>query len=280
MRVTSAPRLIINADDFGEPKFTESIRRAFDDRVITSATALLNRAGAPAKVQQAIRKGQSVGLHFNVTAGKPLAPPKRVASIVDNDGLFLGKEPIREKLARGEVDPDDLALECMTQLDVFLDAAGSPPSHVDGHHHVHVRPQVARAVAPVISRAGVHRIRMPLEAPEFFEHIPNARRTWALDLQRDAQESCDIYAGWGLRWPDFMGFGISLDDCQIDRVIHRLEGLQQGVTEWMVHLAVPGVIPAQDPAAAREREWITLHSEPLWQAIRDRGITLGDFESV
>ena len=36
------------------------------------------------------------------------------------------------------------------------------PSHVDGHNHIHVIPQIAEIISPIMSEYGIYLTRLPM----------------------------------------------------------------------------------------------------------------------
>ena len=88
--MTPARALIVNADDYG---LTAGVSRGILDAhrrgIVTSTTLLVNRPVDPALIDQLKASGMGVGLHMNLTLGPPVAPAKRVGSLVDGEGKFI-----------------------------------------------------------------------------------------------------------------------------------------------------------------------------------------------
>ncbi len=82
-----ARNLIVNADDYG---LTAGVSRGILDShrrgIVTSTTLLVNRPVDPALIDALKASGMGVGLHMNLTLGPPVAPAKRVASLLDGEG--------------------------------------------------------------------------------------------------------------------------------------------------------------------------------------------------
>lgn len=55
---------------------------------------------------------------------------------------------------------DEVEAEIGRQIDVFCDAFGAAPSHVDGHQHVHVLPGVRDALFSALARRGLRGLPM------------------------------------------------------------------------------------------------------------------------
>jgi len=160
-------RLIVNADDFG---LTAGINRAIIEAhargIVTSTTVMANMP----RFEEAARLAREhpslgVGLHFNITQGRPVALPARVPSLTGGGGEFLGSGAalVRRALSGG-VRPEEVALELRAQLDKCL-AAGLRLTHVDSHQHALGLPRVFDALLRTLPGYGIRALRLPREHP-------------------------------------------------------------------------------------------------------------------
>lgn len=135
----SGPRyLIVNADDFGmSGGVTEGIIQAWRYGVVTSTSALINLPGASERIARAHERHPKlpIGLHLNVTLGKPVLMPKDVPSLVDKDGSFYDRFQIFEHLHT--ISLDELRAELVAQADLLL-STGVVFDHIDYHQHLMV----------------------------------------------------------------------------------------------------------------------------------------------
>ncbi len=135
-------KLILNADDFGlSESVNNGIVECFKSGVVTSTTIMMNQAGV-AHAVQLYQQGliPEVGLHFTVTAGKPLSPPFNVASLIDENGYFLDRQTLMTK----EVSEEEVYLELNTQYQAAINA-GLTINHIDSHHFAGVYPPLKKA---------------------------------------------------------------------------------------------------------------------------------------
>ena len=131
--MTPARRLIVNADDYGlTAGVSRGILDAHRDGIVTSTTLLVNRPVDPALIDALKASGLGVGLHLNLTLGPPVAPAKRVPSLVDGEGRFVRDAREAAKRARA----DEARIELGMQIDEFRRIMGRFPTHLDSHHHV------------------------------------------------------------------------------------------------------------------------------------------------
>jgi len=249
--VTPARTLIVNADDFG---LTAGVSRGILDAgargIVTSTTALVNRAIDPELIDRLDASGLGVGLHLNLTLGAPVSDPRRVPSLVDAEGRFV--RDAREAAARA--DKDQARIELGNQIDAFRSLFGRFPTHLDSHHHVGRHEPILELVLD-FARA----IKVPVRAQDA-EVRAAARRL-------------------KLRTPDhFLGESGPEPYWSAERVLEHLAALEAGVTELMTH---PGYFD-EDLAYSRygvqrETELAGL-TDPRARALVDReGIRLAHF---
>ncbi|MGE0129738.1 MAG: carbohydrate deacetylase [Blastocatellales bacterium] len=158
-------RLIVNADDFG---LTAGVNRAIIEAhtrgIITSATLMANMPAFDDAVRLAKdHPSLGVGLHFNITQGRPVADPSRLGGLLDERGEFLGTSAaIVPRLIAGRLRIEEVVIELRAQLEKAL-CAGIKLTHVDSHKHTHALPKVCRAIARTINDYGVNAMRLPRE---------------------------------------------------------------------------------------------------------------------
>jgi predicted glycoside hydrolase/deacetylase ChbG (UPF0249 family) len=198
-------RLIVNADDFGlAPGVSAGILAAHRHGIVTSTTLLATVAIDAESVRALLDSGLGVGLHVNLTLGRPLSGGR---SLVDGDGRFV--RDARHAAARANA--VDVEREVAAQIEKFESIAKRPPTHLDTHHHVGLLVPVAEVVIDAARRLGV-----PVRSQN------SEARTRA----RSA----------GLRTPDHF-FGESGPGAywSLSRTLAHLRELPSGVSEFMTH---------------------------------------------
>src|SRR5262249_45702875 len=142
-------RLIVNADDFGlAPGVSAGILAAHRHGIVSSTT-LLATATIDAESVRALRNsGLGVGLHINLTLGRPLSGGR---SLVDSDGRFV--RDARHAAARASA--GDVEREVAAQIEKFDSLVKRRPTHLDTHHHVGLLAPVAEVVLDAARRLGL-----------------------------------------------------------------------------------------------------------------------------
>jgi predicted glycoside hydrolase/deacetylase ChbG (UPF0249 family) len=155
--------LIVNADDFGASDgVNRGIIEACEHGIVTSTSLMVTGPTAPGAVELARRHPElSIGLHWDLDS------PKARRSLDLGDAAA-----VRAELAR--------------QLEAFSTLVGRTPTHLDSHHHVHRRPEVA----PIAGELAAP-LRVPLRGDGRVEFVGGFYGQWEYgitDLHRISPE--------------------------------------------------------------------------------------------
>lgn len=154
-------QLIINADDFGLCLgVNKGIAEAHSTGVLTSATLMANMPAAEQAVEIARKLTKlGVGVHLNLTDGKPLLRNDNVNRLLDEDGSFVLKPwklaiiSLLNNKARAAIEAEFTA-----QIQWVIDR-GIKPTHLDSHKHIHSFPPIFKIVCRLAKRFGIPAIR-------------------------------------------------------------------------------------------------------------------------
>jgi predicted glycoside hydrolase/deacetylase ChbG (UPF0249 family) len=141
----------------------------------TSAIVSLDRWPQDAPALAEARGHIAVGLHVNLTLGRPLGP---MPSLADRGHLPKLRSLVLRALAR-RIDVAEVAAEVERQIDRFMRVLGFPPDHVDGHQHVHTLPWVREGFLTAL------KTRFPVGGP--LVRNPVASRTGSLTFAAQAK---------------------------------------------------------------------------------------------
>lgn len=267
------------ADDYGlSYGVSAGILEALDAGRLTAVSALVTGSLWPAMGLKLARRGRDadIGLHFNLTLGRPLSSMPDFAP----NGAFPPLSTIVRMAFRRRLPMDEIRAEIDRQFDRFEAVMDRPPDHVDGHQHVHVLPGIRSALLDAMAARklggrtwvrdagdGVHRILV---------RGANARKALSAlslggGLRREARqrgfEVNDGFAG-------FSNFHPSFDYAKIFQSYLRAPGARHLI---MCH---PGHVDEElrrlDPVTiTREQELAFLLSSRLPQMLEKRGLRLG-----
>ena len=140
--------LIINADDFGlSPGTNEAIIACYLAGSVSSTTLMVNMTATEEATRLARgNRGLGVGLHFNLTCGRPLSPPDHIKSLVDSDGIFYERSVAEKKALSRQFNSDEIFIELSAQWNHMV-SSGLIPTHLDSHQHIHTFPIAFDVVA-------------------------------------------------------------------------------------------------------------------------------------
>jgi predicted glycoside hydrolase/deacetylase ChbG (UPF0249 family) len=277
-------RLIVTADDFGLcPSVSRAILEAHRQGIVTSASILANAPGFEEAASLAREApGLAVGVHLNLTRGRPVSRPAEVPSLVREDGAFArGARGLTLALARGRLALQDVRQEWAAQI-ARARAAGIVPTHLDAEQHVHLLPPLFRVVVGLAQAEGILAVRAGAEE-ELLARLAPANPQWykaaiVAVLGRRARRRAALA---GLRVPDrLLGIvdGGRLDGPRLERLLARLA---EGLTELIAHPGSEGAELREVAgshgaysAPAREAELRALTAPGLRPALASRGIDL------
>lgn len=188
-------RLIVHADDFGETdEITEGICQAIEAGAVTSTSIMANMPGTEAALPRvaALSERASFGVHLNFCEGRPLTAGP---SLVDENGQLHAKRALFLRALRGQLAPTELEAEITAQI-ARIHEAGVRISHVDGHKHLHQLPIVRSAVARVLPRFGIERVRVTR-----LKHLGAARKPATLVREALAWQADRTFRRARLRSP-------------------------------------------------------------------------------
>jgi len=155
-------QVIVNADDFGlDAATSKAIAESFANHWINQTTLMVNMPYADEAVKMAKQLGfaDRIGLHFNITEGKPLTEEMANSCFVGDDGNFNdmtnGK---RFMLPYDSATQHALEKEIEAQIDKYL-SYQLPLMHCDSHHHIHMRIPITRTLLPKLKNQGFRTIR-------------------------------------------------------------------------------------------------------------------------
>lgn len=153
-------RVVVNADDFGmSAVVNRAIILAFDRRLISSTTIMANMPGFEEACELVHQYGleHRVGLHLNVTSGRPLTAEIALCrTFCDDNGYWLRPRRI---FTLGKREGELLEAEIAAQV-LACEQRGITPTHWDSHHHMHGELAISPIVIRMAKRLGVPRIRL------------------------------------------------------------------------------------------------------------------------
>jgi len=285
--------LIVNADDFGMATgVTDAIIDCHKKGIITSTTLMVNmpdveRAAELAKPLEKL----GVGIHLNLTEGRPLTDPALLPDLVDENGKFFPNRIQSKNLWFGQHVRKQVLTEYRAQIKRAFDL-GVEPTHCDSHHGSHRMPVARSALIEAVQSLAVPRVRYQL-GYDWLGKRPtlSQRRNWAISRTRNLHRilahrlNRELYRRADVRTNDQkLDFRclIGAPDDPKQAFFAALEALPEGVTEFVFHPAYPDSAIKEKPSTTEIRRIDTLLAadEAVRQRITELGIPLGSFADL
>jgi predicted glycoside hydrolase/deacetylase ChbG (UPF0249 family) len=279
---------VVNADDFGLcPEVNAGIVQGHSDGIITSTSVMTNMPYF--QEVQALRQDHpdlGIGLHVCLSEGEPVSPVDRVRSLIDENGQFLSRPVLFDRLSKGKVELDEVALELEAQLQALEDQ-GVHPDHWNSHQYVHLHPRLLGVLKRVLSPRKVPCMRTHTRAYVSGDGWVTGGSKLKFYSQLPTRLAKDIYfqfEAWrsrrqGFRLPDaqLTRFPFSAPyDVLTDNATH---GVPQGTYEWICHPATERR-PTDKEIIDRPGELALLTRPGLKHDIESAGIRLATFSEA
>ena len=181
------PRVVLHADDLGLNRaVNEGVFQGLRQGLLTSASLLANAPHAAealaewkvllheqtagllpsAELRRQLhdpRQPFDLGIHLNLTQGRPLIGSRYPAELLDRAGRFPGPFALFGRL-RGASTPlaAQIEAELCRQVEFMLDH-GRKPTHLNGHQYVEMMPALAPVVPRIVEKYAIPAVRAPVE---------------------------------------------------------------------------------------------------------------------
>jgi predicted glycoside hydrolase/deacetylase ChbG (UPF0249 family) len=215
--------LIINADDWGRSVAeTDAALRCYKEKRITSVSAMVFMEDSERAAELAKENELDVGLHLNFS--EPFTGKNHPAKLGEYHGRTI-RYLMGNKYAQLVYNPllrKEFAYSYDAQAAEFVRLLGRPPSHIDGHHHMHL---CANMLLGKIIPAGM-KIRRN------FSFWPG-EKSW---LNRTYRALADRWLARRYRLPDYF---FDLTQCMREKKLDRVAALaKSNNVELMTHPVV------------------------------------------
>jgi chitin disaccharide deacetylase len=202
----SARHVVFHADDLGlNQSVTDGILRGFTHGLLTSASLLANAPDAvralvlwkqllldqasnnlpSGRLRRVLGDPQrpfDLGIHLNLTQGRPLTGDRYPAILLDKEGCFPGVFTVFYRIGRHWPRVRGAVWnELCSQMEVLL-VHGLRPTHLNGHQYVEIIPAVAEIIPQLLHRYAIPVVRAAVEPSLFQTALLHERsaRNWLL----------------------------------------------------------------------------------------------------
>ncbi len=243
-------KLIVNADGFG---FTfgnnKGILETLEVGIVRSISTNVNFP-AVEEIHKVVENypSVSIGIHLDLTAGKPVSKPADIPSLLGKNGEFYPPSEFGKRLLLRQIKKDEIEHELSAQVEKLLDMQ-IKITHWDSHQNQHLNPGFFYPAVKVAKKYGIERMRAHRHYLLTIE--PNQKmmvlKYYLKHLDRLIVHSFERYLNWvarrrGMRMADRM-----ISPGRIDKLrkFHRetwenlFRTLPKGVSEFYCHPGYP-----------------------------------------
>ncbi len=155
-------RVIINGDDFGLTQgINKAIERLHHRGRLNSTSLLVNTTWSEEAIEFALGSPElRLGIHLNLSTGRPLSSAKSAATLVRRNGHFYEMPVFLSRLLANLIKIDEVEIELRAQIEKALNR-GLKPQHLDSHMHFHAIPILAELVNDLAKSYGIATVRNP-----------------------------------------------------------------------------------------------------------------------
>ena len=126
-------KILIRADDLGYSEAVNyGIEKSIKDGLIRSLGVMVNMLATKHGVNLIKDCNIALGVHTNICAERPLTDPKRIPSLVDEEGYFKSSKVYRSA-KEDFVVFEEVIIEIEAQYKRFLELFGRQPDYFEGH---------------------------------------------------------------------------------------------------------------------------------------------------
>lgn len=247
-------KLIINADDFGLTRgCNQGIIKALKEGFVTDTTVMINMEAGLEAINIAKDSGiKSIGLHLNLTCGKPVLAAEKVRSLINQEGSLYK----RESSMYASINLKEAEAELWAQVEKFF-ATGMTLNHIDSHHHVHRHEGLAEIFIDIAKKLNV-------------------------PLRQTGEAMREKIAAHGVKTTDSIALEFYDQGVSMDNLCKILDNYDNGALEIMTHPAIVDdeLLRISSYSKPRLKELEILTSKALKEYINDRKIELISFEKL
>jgi len=152
-------KLIINADGFGfTPGVNKGIMESIERGLVSSISCVVNFPYIK-EISKIVKNYShlSIGIHLNLSVGKPVSNKKEIPSLVSSSSEFYGEE-FTKRLLIGKIKFKDIIKELEAQVNL-LEQLVPYISHFDGHQNKHLYPSFFLAAISVGKKHNIKKMR-------------------------------------------------------------------------------------------------------------------------
>lgn len=206
----------INADDYGwDETCSRAILESFKLGWLTTTTACVNGSFFDEAIEmiKQTKYENMVGIHFNLTEGRPVSEEIRSVGRIVKNGEFYGF-PSRQ-IPLKHSDKTAVYMELQAQLDKYM-AMQLDVNHIDSHHFIHN----SISIFPIVKRLAIENRISNVRQFRNVGHISLLRKLVKGHYNRILKRNILLYSDYFGSVEDYMGFLGGKEDDIFEIMVH------------------------------------------------------------
>ena len=280
--------IIITADDYGMSKsVNKAIKELVTIRTITSMNVMTNMEYYHdfSSIRK-INPDLSIGIHWTLTAGRPVSDKKDVPSLVDDKGNFYSYPEFRKRYRQHLIIDDDIIKELKEQYKIFYALSGIP-DYWNTHQNVHVDFKIFQLFVKLASEFHIPKMRshQRLYVPSSNKGKSSMPITWRMiepvkskildNWQSKAHEA-------GIGSPDGLIVCLNpMDNDNLQYTFHNIQWGKKKCGEYVIHPATSCDSPFFGRIGAqRIKEYKMFSDKRVLETLAKNDINLTYYQSI
>lgn len=270
-------QLIVTADDFGYSRqVNKAIIKCFKGGVVTATSFFVNTKYFDESIKLLKQNTNlDLGIHVNLTEFKPLTKAK---TLIGKDGNFIVKNKWFNDY-HNQANKKEIENEIEAQILKAFSSGLNNISHIDGHNHIHIFPNVVDVVVQLAKKYGIKYIRIPYDI-EYTKYIHQKHEKTSIFSKFSRIAKTKIIKSKIKTTDAFYGM-LNLYDMDFDKLSMILKSIKNGTSELMVH---PAYVDENGDdfhqSKQREIEIKLLTDNKIKQLIKQNDIRLTNFSKL
>ena len=278
-------KLIVTADDYGMSKgVNEAIDAGIACGLITSTNVMTNMEYYREAEKLRDTKA-SVGLHWNISAGRPVLPPEEIPTLVDENGCFYAYSVFRSRYRSRLISDSDIVKELKAQYARFVEICGEP-DYWNTHQNTHVDFRIFRLFVDAAKELGICKMRSHQRV-----YVPGSNNSQKMSLKWRLAEpiKSQMLNIWqnnahkkGIASPNGVVVCLNKNDVDdLSYVFSHIRWKQNIIAEYVIHPATVNDSPFFGKIVDRRiAEWQQFTFDQTKEDLYKNGIELVNFDSL
>jgi len=226
--------LIVNADDFGlHPHISAGVEKTIQYGIVKSISFIVNTEAFRGSMEIIRRYPEvSIGIHLNLTDGKPVSNANKFIDLLNKNGNFRGShlKTIYTIISHTGYLPA-IKEEFEAQIRKLREN-GIKITHIDSHGHIHMLPQLFTIVTELAREFRIPFVRLSDERLQFSSF---SREPGILALNLLAPSAARILKKFGVKKTDYFIGMSNAGRVSLKQLSTLCLRIKHGVTELAVH---------------------------------------------